>query len=106
MQFITKTQKIFHEVADLSRKIIDYFSTECPAIEFPYPQMVAFNGSGGMEFPGMVNDGDASNRDGTIYLTAHEIGHTYFPFYTGLNEQRYAWMDEGLISFLPQKSSC
>jgi hypothetical protein len=98
-----ENSKDFHEVADLSRKIIDYFSTECPAIEFPYPQMVAFNGSGGMEFPGMVNDGDASNRDGTIYLTAHEIGHTYFPFYTGLNEQRYAWMDEGLISFLPQK---
>jgi hypothetical protein len=83
-----ENSKDFHEVADLSRKIIDYFSTECPAIEFPYPQMVAFNGSGGMEFPGMVNDGDASNRDGTIYLTAHEIGHTYFPFYTGLKRTK------------------
>jgi len=51
----------------------------------------------------MVNDGDARDRDGTIYLTAHEIGHSYFPFYTGLNEQKYAWMDEGLISFIPQK---
>ncbi len=93
----------FYEVADLSRKTIEYFSTKCPAIEFPYPQMVAFNGSGGMEFPGMINDGDGENKNGTIYVTAHEIGHTYFPFYTGLNEQRYAWMDEGLISFFPQK---
>ncbi|NJO88195.1 MAG: M1 family metallopeptidase [Chloroflexia bacterium] len=98
-----ENSKDFHEVADISRKIIDYFSTKCPAIEFPYPQMVAFNGSGGMEFPGMINDGDGENKNGTIYVTAHEIGHTYFPFYTGLNEQRYAWMDEGLISFFPQK---
>ena len=95
--------KDFHEVADISSKIINYFSTECPAIEFPYPQIVAFNGSGGMEFPGMINDGDSKDKTSTINLTAHEIGHTYFPFYTGLNEQRYAWMDEGLISFFPRK---
>jgi len=93
----------FHEVADISSKIIDYFSTKSPGINYPYPQMVAFNGSGGMEFPGMINDGDEPNRNETFHLTGHEIGHTYFPFYTGLNEQRYAWMDEGLISFLPQK---
>lgn len=93
----------FHEVAEISRQIIDFYSTKSPGIDFPYPQLVAFNGRGGMEFPGMVNDGDESTRDRTISLTAHEIGHTYFPFYTGLNEQRYAWMDEGLISFLPQK---
>jgi hypothetical protein len=30
------------------------------------------------------------------------MGHSYFPFYTGLNEQKYAWMDEGLITFFPQ----
>ncbi len=95
--------KDFHKVADFSKKIIEYFSTKCPAIKFPYPQIVAFNGSGGMEFPGMINDGDGENKNATLYVTAHEIGHTYFPFYTGLNEQRYAWMDEGLISFFPQK---
>ena len=49
----------------------------------------------------MANDGDNSSRNGTLYLTAHEVGHSYFPFYTGLNEQKYAWMDEGLISFYP-----
>jgi aminopeptidase N len=25
----------------------------------------------------------------------HEIAHTYFPFYMGINETRYAYMDEG-----------
>jgi len=50
----------------------------------------------------MTNCGEARSYTSTIYLTAHEIGHSYFPFYTGLNEQKYAWMDEGLITFFPQ----
>ncbi|MCK5075600.1 MAG: hypothetical protein KAR38_04445, partial [Calditrichia bacterium] len=29
----------------------------------------------------------------------HEIFHSYFPFYTGLNETKYAWMDEGLTCY-------
>lgn len=93
----------FHEVADISRKSIDYFSTKTPAIPYPYPQLVAFNGSGGMEFPGMINDGDSRDRNGTIFVTAHEIGHSYYPFYVGTNERKYAWVDEGLISFFPRK---
>lgn len=94
--------KDFHEVADISIKCIDYFTNEIPGVPYPYPQITAFNGRGGMEFPGMINDGDSETRDGTLYLTAHEIGHSYYPFYTGLNEQKYAWMDEGLISFFPE----
>ena len=94
--------KDFHEVAEISRNVVDFFSNEIPAIPYPYPQLTAFNGGGGMEFPGMVNDGDSRSRNGTLYLTSHEIGHSYYPFYTGLNEQKYAWMDEGLISFFPK----
>jgi len=95
--------KDFHQVADITRNIIDYFSNTNPGIAYPYPQMTAFNGGGGMEYPAMVNDGDNDNLEGTLYLTAHEVGHTYFPFNTGLNEQRYAWMDEGLITYFPRK---
>ncbi len=98
----SQTSKDFHEVAEISRNSIKYFTEEIPAIPYPYPQFTAFNGGGGMEFPGMINDGDASSRNGTLYVTSHEIGHSYFPFYTGLNEQKYAWMDEGLITFFPQ----
>ncbi len=93
----------FPTVAKLAQQIIHFYSTETPGIPFPFPQMTAFNGRGGMEYPGMVNDGDSKTRNGTIYLTAHEIGHSYFPFNTGLNEHRWAWMDEGLISFFPRK---
>ena len=30
----------------------------------------------------------------------HEIAHTYFPFYMGINETRYAYMDEGWATTL------
>ncbi|MDZ7776115.1 MAG: M1 family aminopeptidase [Bacteroidales bacterium] len=39
---------------------------------------------------------------GQCYLTAHEIGHNYFPFYVMTNESFYAFMDEGLVSFIPR----
>ena len=30
-----------------------------------------------------------------LNLTDHEIFHTMFPFYMGINETKYGWMDEG-----------
>ncbi len=96
-----ENSKDFHEVANISRNVIKFLSEEVPNLPYPYPQITAFNGGGGMEYPGMVNDGDASNINGTLYLTSHEIAHSFFPFSTGLNEQKYAWMDEGLITFIP-----
>ena len=35
-----------------------------------------------------------SHKD-AVQLTTHEIFHSYFPFYMGINETQYAWMDEG-----------
>jgi len=92
----------FHQVAEISRKTIKLFSEEIFGVPFAYPKLTAFNGSGGMEFPMMINDGDASSFQGTVHLTAHEIGHNYFPFTVMTNESYYAFMDEGLISFLPR----
>lgn len=97
-----RDSKDFHEVAAISRETIRLLSDSVMQVPFPYPQMTAFNGHFGMEFPMMVNDGDAANRNGTLFVTAHEIAHTYFPFWVGTNEHKYAWMDEGLITFLPK----
>ena len=36
-------------------------------------------------------------------LTAHEIAHTWFPFYVNTNEERYAWMDEGWVTLFGQR---
>jgi len=95
--------KDFALVAEITRNVIDFYSNTNPGIEYPYSQMTAFNGGGGMEYPAMVNDGDNADLTSTLFLTAHEVGHTFFPFNTGLNEQRYAWMDEGLITYFPRK---
>jgi len=93
----------FHSVADVSKKTLDYLSNTMPAIPYPYPSMTVFNGHGGMEYPMIVNDGSEFSMDRTIFLTSHEITHTYFPFYMGINQERYAWIDEGFTMFLPSE---
>jgi hypothetical protein len=93
--------KDFYQVAEIARNVIDYLSTTMPAVPFPYPEMTVFNGGGGMEFPMMVNDASTKTLASTVHLTAHEIAHTYFPFYMGINEKKYAWMDEGWAMMLP-----
>jgi hypothetical protein len=92
----------FYEVAKIAKAVIQSYSFSFPVIPFPYPRMTVFNGQGGMEFPMMVNDGSSDKRSGTVYLTAHEIGHTYFPFFMGTNERKYAFMDEGWATILPE----
>ena len=49
----------------------------------------------------MVNEGTTTSRRAAVNVTAHEIAHTYFPFYMGTNEEKYAWMDEGWAQYLP-----
>ncbi|MEJ2617695.1 MAG: M1 family metallopeptidase [Ignavibacteriaceae bacterium] len=91
----------FHDVADITRKALDYYSSELPGVPYPYPSMTVYNGAGGMEFPMMVNDGTTSDMISTVGLTTHELAHTYFPFFMGINERKYAWMDEGMARFMP-----
>ncbi len=96
-----KESEDFYGVADIARQCIEYFSTEMPAVPFPFPSFTVFNGSGGMEFPMLINDGSTESFRSTVGLTSHENAHQYFPFYIGTNEQKYAWMDEGWAVFLP-----
>jgi aminopeptidase N len=48
-----------------------------------------------MEYPMMVNDESYADTIFSRFVVEHEIAHTYFPFYMGINESRYAMMDEG-----------
>lgn len=96
-----KESKDFYDVAKIAREVISFFSFEFPQIPYPYPSMTVFNGQGGMEFPMMVNNGSTQSYGATVGLTSHEIAHTYFPFYMGINEKRFAWMDEGFAVMLP-----
>ncbi len=97
-------QKGFENVADYSRQSISYLSHHMPAIPFPYPQMTTVcNGrmGGGMETPMMANNGNYSDQAGLFGVTFHEIAHSYMPFYMGINEKKYAWMDEGWANLWP-----
>lgn len=96
-----KSTEYFSNVAEIARKSIESFSTYMPAVPYPYPTMTVFNGQGGMEFPMMCNNSAVKEIQGTVHLTSHEICHTYFPFYMGINERKYAWMDEGWATMLP-----
>ncbi len=99
------TAKDFYEVAGYAREIVRDLSTELPGIPFPYPKITVYHGDkggGGMEYPMMVNDASMFSEMFAFSLTYHEIAHTYFPFYMGINERRFAWMDEGWATFLPE----
>jgi hypothetical protein len=86
----------FHHSVDFSRYALDWFSRNWPGIPYPFPTMTAFQGFADMEYPMMVNDATVGEQLGFAQLVQdHEIAHTYFPFYMGINESRYAFMDEG-----------
>ena len=66
-----------------------------PGVAYPFPKMTAFQGFADMEYPMMVNDSPQEDPKFAQFVQDHEIAHTYFPFYMGINESRYAFMDEG-----------
>jgi hypothetical protein len=68
---------------------------------FPWPNAVNVGGPvGGMEYPAVLFDSAADKGKDLFWITVHEIGHTYFPMLVGTDERRYAWMDEGLNTFI------
>lgn len=87
--------KDYYEVIDFSRKTVHAMSYSFPKWPFPYNHITVFDGLDQMEYPMMVNDNPTDNRTDAITLTDHEIFHTMFPFYMGINETKYGWMDEG-----------
>jgi hypothetical protein len=94
----------FELVAGMGADVIKHFTTHSYGIPYPYPSATVFQGEGGMEYPMIVNDGASYSKDGTLFVTMHEIAHAYFPFLTGINETKYGWMDEGLTTFLPMET--
>ena len=70
---------------------------------FPYPWPAAINIAGpaaGMEYPGIVFDGVEDKGKELFWISAHEIGHSWFPMIVGFDERRNAWMDEGFNTFI------
>lgn len=70
---------------------------------YPYPWPAAINVAGpaaGMEYPGIVFDGIDDAGKELFWISAHEIGHSWFPMIVGFDERRHAWMDEGFNTFI------
>ncbi len=78
--------------------------------EYPYPVAWSVNSKKiGMEFPMICFNWGRCESDGTytektkyntIRVIIHEIGHNYFPMIVNTDERQWAWMDEGLNSYV------
>jgi hypothetical protein len=69
--------------------------------EYPYPVAVNVAGVvGGMEYPGIVFCEWKAKKNELWEVITHEFGHTWFPMIVGSNEREFAWMDEGLNTFI------
>jgi len=73
---------------------------------YPWPTAVSVGGfTGGMEYPGVVFDGYLLKGKELFWITAHEIGHQWFPMIVGSNERRNEFMDEGFNTFIDIEES-
>lgn len=79
-------------------------------IDYPYPVAISVHAASiGMEYPMICFNFGRPRADGTyddfiktrmVYVIVHEVGHNFFPMIVNSDERQWAWMDEGLDSFL------
>ncbi len=81
--------------------------------DYPYPVAISVNTSNiGMEYPmisfngGRPVNGEISEqaRRGMTSTIIHEVGHNWFPMIVSSDERKWMWMDEGLNTFLHQRT--
>jgi len=91
----------------VAKDAILWTSMSFPGIAYPFSHATSFfndlkNGVC-MEFPMIANN--MINPDVGPHKAAlvHELFHNYLPFYVGLNETIFGWLDEGWVNFLENK---
>ncbi|WP_442589084.1 M1 family metallopeptidase [Pedobacter sp. AW31-3R] len=92
--------KDFAHTVTWGKQALDWFSNNWPGVPYPFSKLTVVRGFADMEFPMMVNDSSTPDLEFTQFVLNHEVAHTYFPFYMGTNETRYAHMDEGWATTL------
>ncbi|MEO8620081.1 MAG: M1 family metallopeptidase [bacterium] len=85
----------YHRMVQYGRHALDWLSHNWPGVPYPYEKTTVVQGFAGMEYPMMANDESYADTTFSRFVAEHEIAHTYFPFYMGINETRYGFMDEG-----------
>jgi hypothetical protein len=86
-KFVNQVKHIQHS--------LDWFSNNWPGVPYPFPKSTIIQGFADMEYPMMANDSPQEDDIIQRFIAEHEIAHSYFPFYMGINEHRYGFMDEG-----------
>ena len=86
--------------APLARRALEFYAAAL--VPYPWPQLTVAEGplSGGMEYPQLVFAGGFDPDRGLFALLAHEIAHQWFPMLVGADEGAWAWMDEGLATWM------
>jgi Peptidase family M1 domain len=85
----------FHHMVEFGTAALGWLSRRWPGVPYPYEKSTVFQGNAFMEYPMMVNEGTFADTALSRVVVEHEMSHTWFPFYMGINETRYGFMDEG-----------
>ena len=82
--------------------------------DYPYPVAISVNTSNvGIEYPMISFNGGRPDKNGfmsdrakrgMISTIIHEVGHIWFPMIVSSDERKWMWMDEGLNTFLHQRT--
>ena len=80
------------------------------SVNYPYPVAWSINADRiGMEYPMICFNFGRCEKDGTysertkygmISVIIHEVGHNFYPMIINSDERQWAWMDEGLTTFV------
>ncbi|MEM9548615.1 MAG: M1 family metallopeptidase [Bacteroidota bacterium] len=83
-------------------------------VDYPYPVATTIHAASiGMEYPMICFNLGRPKPDGTytdatkyamIGVIIHEVGHNFFPMIINSDERQWAWMDEGLNSYLEYRT--
>ncbi len=93
------TKAIAHTIKTYSKYTIPY----------PYPVAQSIEAASGMEYPMICFNFGRTEKDGTysegtkngmLGVIIHEVGHNFFPMIVNSDERQWAWMDEGLNTFM------
>jgi len=93
------------ELLELASRSLEYFSNRIGA--YPYSTLVIAEtrlfSKGGIEYSGVIFiDSDYLLASESFSSITHEIGHQWFYNIIGNNQIDFAWMGEGLCSFLQE----
>src|SRR5574339_1059003 len=83
-------------------------------IDYPYPVAYSVHTAEiGMEYPMICFNWGRPSPEGRysqatllkmVSVIVHEVGHNFFPMIVNSDERQWAWMDEGLNTFLEKET--